>query len=119
MACPPLGEGDLLIASAGPGTFSTVQALIGVARGAGAKVLVVTAQAHGAAARAADAVIHVPAQTMADDMAPSTAPAASVLPMGSLYEAAICLLFELMVLRLRERLQQSPGAMRARHTNLE
>ena len=119
MACPPLGAGDLLIASAGPGSFATVQALIGVARGAGANVLVVTAQAQGAAAQAADAVIHVPAQTMADDTAPRAASTASVLPMGSLYEGALHLLFELMVLRLRERLQQSPSAMRARHTNLE
>jgi 6-phospho-3-hexuloisomerase len=119
MACPPLGHGDLLIVSAGPGSFSTVQALIDVAREAGAKVLVVTAQAQGSAARAADAVIHVPAQTMADDHSPVGVAARSVLPMGSLYEGALYLLFELMILRLREHLQQSPDAMRARHTNLE
>src|SRR2546421_11425595 len=41
---PPLGIGDLLVVSAGPGTFSTVNALLGVARDAGARAVVVTAQ---------------------------------------------------------------------------
>ena len=32
MNCPPLGAGDLLVVSAGPGHFSTVEALLKVAR---------------------------------------------------------------------------------------
>jgi 6-phospho-3-hexuloisomerase len=115
MACPPLGTGDLLIVSAGPGQFSTVSALLGVARRDGAASLVVTAQPQGASAAAADAVLHVPAQTMADDQAATL----SVLPMGSLYEGAQYVLFETIVLRLRDRLAVDAGAMRARHTNLE
>jgi 6-phospho-3-hexuloisomerase len=115
MNCPPLGKGDLLIVSAGPGHFSTVEALCGVAQRDGARTLLVTAQPQGRCALAADAVLHLPAQTMADDRAPT----ASVLPMGSLYEGALYLLFEVMVLRLRERLGASPEALRARHTNLE
>lgn len=115
MSCPPLGAGDVLIASAGPGYFSTVAALLGVARRDGAASLVVTAQPQGECAAAADAVLHLPAQTMADDQAA----AASVLPMGSLYEGALYVLFETIVLRLRDRLAVDPAAMRARHTNLE
>ncbi len=115
MTTPHLGSGDLLIVSAGPGTFSTVEALMGVARRDGARTLVVTAQAEGAAARAADVVLPVPAQTMADDSGPST----SVLPMGSLYEGAQYILFEIMILKLRDRLGVTPEAMRANHTNLE
>src|SRR5213594_3001193 len=34
---PPVGRGDLLIASAGPGSFTTVMALVGVAGEAGAR----------------------------------------------------------------------------------
>jgi 6-phospho-3-hexuloisomerase len=119
MNCPHLGAGDLLIVSAGPGQFSTVDALIDVAKRDGAQTLVVTAQPQGASARHADAVLHLPAQTMADDQAMSSAAKLSVLPMGSLYEGAQFILFEVMVLRLRERLQVDPQAMRARHTNLE
>jgi 6-phospho-3-hexuloisomerase len=117
MTCAPVGTGDLLVVSAGPGHFGTVASLIETARAAGAKVLVVTAQPQGACAAAADAVIHVHAQTMADDHGGGAAK--SVLPMGSLYEGALFVLFEVMVLRLRERLAVAPEAMRARHTNLE
>ncbi len=44
MTTPAIGAGDLLIASAGPGAFSTVMALQGVAQRAGARVMIVTAQ---------------------------------------------------------------------------
>jgi 6-phospho-3-hexuloisomerase len=115
MSCPALGPGDLLVASAGPGGFSTIDALIGVARGAGARVACVTAEPTGSAPRAADRVLVIPAQTMANDQAGPT----SVLPMGSLFEGAQYLAFELLVLALRDRLGVSPDAMRARHTNLE
>ncbi len=115
MTTPPVGTGDLLIVSAGPGSFSTVQGLMRVARSAGARTLVVTAQPEGECARNADVVLPIPAQTMADDSGPST----SVLPMGSLYEGAQYVLFEVMILMLRDRLGVTPDAMRANHTNLE
>ena len=115
MTTPPIGEGDLLVVSAGPGDFSTVAALMGVARAAGAEVLLVTAQPDGAAAKRADRVLVLPAQTMANDRGPSTA----VLPMGSVYEGAQFILFEVMILKLRDRLAILPEAMRANHTNLE
>jgi 6-phospho-3-hexuloisomerase len=117
MTCAPVGAGDLLVVSAGPGHFGTVASLVETAHAAGAKVLVVTAQPRGACAAVADAVIHLPAQTMADDH--GAAAANSVLPMGSLYEGALFVLFEVMVLRLRDRLAIAPEAMRTRHTNLE
>jgi 6-phospho-3-hexuloisomerase len=115
MTTPPLGPGDLLVVSAGPGRFSTVLALLGVARGAGARTLVVTAQPDGDAPREADVVIELPAQTMADDHGPLT----SVLPMGSLYEAVQLLFFDVVAVRLRDRLGRGADEMRARHTNLE
>ena len=116
MSCPPVGPGDLLVVSAGPGGFSTVDGLIGVARAAGARVACVTAQPQGTAPRAADTVFLIPAQTMANDQG---AAATSVLPMGSLFEGAQYLAFELLILALRDHLAVDPQAMRARHTNLE
>jgi 6-phospho-3-hexuloisomerase len=115
MNCPPVEAGDLLIVSAGPGQFSTISALLDVARLAGAATLVVTAQPGGECAARASNVLHVPAQTMADDQAAN----GSVLPMGSLYEGALYILFEVMVLQLRDKLGMTAGAMRHRHTNLE
>jgi 6-phospho-3-hexuloisomerase len=51
---------------------------------------------------------------MADDKA-----GASVLPMGSLYEAAMLIFFDIVSIVLRERTGQTMEGMRARHTNLE
>lgn len=115
MTTPPIGPGDLLFVSAGPGAFATVLALLGVAREAGARTMVITAQPDGGAARWADTVVDLPAQTMARDL---TSPA-SILPMGSLYEAAQFVLFDLVSLLLRDKTGQTREAMRGRHTNLE
>jgi 6-phospho-3-hexuloisomerase len=114
MTTPLLGEGDLLVISAGPGSFSTVRALQGVAHSAGARTAALTAQPGGEVPRAADTVIHLRAQTMADDTAGS-----SVLPMGSLYEAAMLIVFDIVAIVLRERTGQTLEGMRGRHTNLE
>jgi 6-phospho-3-hexuloisomerase len=115
MTTPPIGSGDLLIASAGPGSFSTVLALEGVAGQAGARIMIVTAQPDGEAPRKAGTVIVLPAQTMADDQ--NAIP--SLLPMGSLYEAAQLVFFDLVSILLREKTGQTPESMRHRHTNLE
>jgi len=115
MTTPPIGTGDLLIASAGPGVFSTVMALLKVARDSGARTMVVTAQPAGPAPTMADVVVELPAQTMANDRGGP----ASLLPMGSLYEAAQLIFFDLISILLREKTGQSPDQMRARHTNLE
>jgi 6-phospho-3-hexuloisomerase len=115
MTTPPLGRGDLLLVSAGPGWFSTVDALVGVAAEAGARTVVFTAQPDGRVRARADLVVHLPAQTMADDQTAT----AGLLPMGSLYEAAQLVLYDLVSLILRDELGQTPDDMRARHTNLE
>lgn len=112
---PPLGAGDLLIVSAGPGNLATVITLMNVARAAGASILLVTGQPESKAAQVADDVIVLPAQTMADDGEGST----SVLPMGSLFEMTQFLFFDLIALDLRDQTDQTADQMRRRHTNLE
>jgi 6-phospho-3-hexuloisomerase len=84
-------------------------------RGDGARTLVVTAQPSSPALQAADAVIVLPAQTIADD----TGAAASMLPMGTLFEWLELAFFDLLALRLGERTGQTVEQIRARHTNLE
>jgi 6-phospho-3-hexuloisomerase len=115
MTTPPLEAGDLLLVSAGPGDFSTVAALVGVAKKAGARTLCFTAQASGNVPKMCDTVIVLPAQTMANDQGSTSA----LLPMGSLYEAVQLVFFDLVSILLRDHLQQTPAQMRARHTNLE
>ena len=115
MTTPPLGPGDLLIVSAGPGQFSTVAALVGVAKQAGAATMCVTAEPNGSVPALVEHVIHLPAQTMANDQNGPT----SILPMGSLFEATQFLFFEILILYLRDAIGQTPDGMRANHTNLE
>ena len=116
MTAPALGERDVFFASSGPGETATVLALMKVAHGARAKNLLVTAQPKASAADLADFMLVVPAQTRADDQGTART---SVLPMGSVFEGALFLLFEIMVLKLKDMLDVSPEAMRARHTNME
>ena len=114
MTAFPLGAGDLFLCAAGPGELASASALCGVARRAGARVVVVTAEPDGATAALADNLLIIPAQTMARDDGSD-----SILPMGSLFEAAMLLVFEVLVLRLRDALGETAASMRARHTNIE
>ncbi len=116
MTCPPVGPGDLFLATSGPGELATVLALIEQAKKGGAQTFVLTAEASGSAARQADDVLVIPAQTMASDEGSQKT---SALPMGSLYEGALFVLFEVIVSRLAAMRGTRPEAMRARHTNLE
>lgn len=124
------------------GSFSTVNSLLTVAKKDGARTVVLTAQPSGSAAELADAVVVLPAQTMADDVVtPATGnavtpnstdgdtvgidsqgalrPLGGVLPMGSVYEGAMFVFCEVVVYQLRDALGESAGSMRQRHTNLE
>jgi 6-phospho-3-hexuloisomerase len=116
MTTPAVGQGDVLLVTCGPGYISTAQALVGVAKDAGAEVILITAQPKGRLGPMADLILHLPAQTMADDQGDRKT---SVLPMGSLFEGALFVLFEVMVLKLKASLNISADAMRANHTNLE
>ena len=115
MNTPPLDPGDLFLTSAGPGELSTVTALMQTARNAGAQTLFLAATPDTPSDALATHVLHIPAQTMATDTKEPT----STLPMGSLYEGALFVLFEVMVQRLAEILGETPDTMRARHTNME
>lgn len=110
----PIGAGDLFLCAAGPGELPTASALCGVARSAGARVVVVTAEPDGATAAMADALLVIPAQTMAND-----AGSASLLPMGSLFEGAMFVVFEAVILRIAAELGETAETMRTRHTNME
>jgi 6-phospho-3-hexuloisomerase len=116
MTAPFLTIGDLLILSVGPGYVSTIDALCSVAQRDGATVVCLTAQPDGKTSLAADKIVYLPAQTMADD---TEGRATSVLPMGSLYELVLFVFSEIVVLELLKRTGRTFGEARDRHTNLE
>jgi 6-phospho-3-hexuloisomerase len=115
MTTPPVGAGDLLIVTAGQGWLPTAETFMAIAKSAGARTAIITAQPEGRAAKQADVRLLIPAQTMANDQGARI----SVLPMGSLFEIAEAIVFELVILRLRDRVGETADTMRARHTNLE
>jgi 6-phospho-3-hexuloisomerase len=86
-----------------------------IAKSAGAKTAIITAQPNGQASKKADVRAVIPAQTMATDQGSKI----SVLPMGSLFEIAEAIFLELVILKLRERIGETAESMRSRHTNLE
>lgn len=111
---PPVGPGDLVLVAAGPGDLPTVEALVLRAAVAGARTACVTARPAGAVPGRSDMLLVIPARTMAEDRARP-----GLLPMGSVFEGAMFVAFELLVLRLRDLLGETAETMRARHTNLE
>jgi len=115
MTTPPVGPGDLLIVTAGQGWLPTAETFMKIAKDAGARSAIITAQPSGRAAKKADVRLVIPAQTLANDRGGKV----SVLPMGSLFEIAEAIVFELVILKLRDRTGESADTMRARHTNLE
>jgi 6-phospho-3-hexuloisomerase len=114
---PAVGEGDLLVASAGPGAFQTVAALMRIARAAGAKIVLLTAEANAPLRALADLTVVLPARTMAQDA--HSMPTVAALPMGSAFEIALLLFSEHVVVQLSSRLAVGEPAMRRRHANLE
>jgi 6-phospho-3-hexuloisomerase len=110
----PIGPGDLLVVTSGPGNLTLTRAMIEVGHRAGGRVTVVTAQPDGPDPEAADAVVVIPAQTMADDRE-----SASVLPMGTAFEIAMGIFFDLAVIGIQDLTGQTNEDLRARHFNLE
>jgi 6-phospho-3-hexuloisomerase len=115
MVTPPVRQGDVFLASAGPGHFPTVETLLKVARDAGGRAIVLTAQPEAAAQMPVDLLVHLPAQTMVDVHAGLI----SVLTMGTPYEATLLLFGDLLVLRLLELSHQAREAMYTRYTNMK
>jgi 6-phospho-3-hexuloisomerase len=114
MTAPPVGPGDLFLVSCGPGYLSTVEALIGVARRSGARILMLTAQPQAPLPQLADLLVCLPAHTMAEAEASTSGQA-----MGSAFEQALWILFDALVPRLQAATGQSADGLRRRHTNLE
>jgi len=108
LSAPPVAKDDLLVCAMTLGTMATGDAIVGVARHAGARVTVITARPQLVSA---DLVIGLSAQTMADPMT-------SLLPLGSPFELALSLYCDLTVISLMRRLNVSNTDLAARHANL-
>ncbi|MBM3473831.1 MAG: 6-phospho-3-hexuloisomerase [Armatimonadetes bacterium] len=111
---PAIGAGDLLIAASGSGQTRTTLAIVEAAQERGARTAVITAHPDSPIGRAADVVVEL--------HGPITGEAGhgtSIQPPGSLFEQALLICCDAIVMTLVERLGTTEEEMRARHTKLE
>jgi 6-phospho-3-hexuloisomerase len=112
---PGIGAADLLIVTSGSGEIGHIDYVVDRAKAAGATVAIVTGNPRAATARKADRVLWLPAaayEATGDVVA-------SAQPMGNLFEQALLILFDQIVIALAERLGTAHEAMSARHRNVE
>jgi 6-phospho-3-hexuloisomerase len=122
---PGLGRGDLLVAASGSGGTKTVLAWADAAKNRGAEVAAITADAESPLARRADISITIPAPSKAEQSPdhPASPGSESLQPGGTLFEQALLVFFDCMVLELGRRrgwsAEELGGSLRKRHSNLE
>jgi len=112
---PAIGRGDLLIATSGSGEIGHIDQVIDRAKEAGGDIAVVTADPAGRSVQKAQVVLWLPAAAYKAKVEV----VASTQPMGNLFEQALLILFDQIVVALAARLSATPQAMAARHRNVE
>ena len=112
---PPITPGDLCLVNSGTGETRFSWHVAEAAREAGAAVATITAHREARIAQMADIVLYVPAPTKGQAFGPRT----SRQPAGSLFEQALYLLLDAVVLDLMERLGGTTTDLIQRHANIE
>jgi 6-phospho-3-hexuloisomerase len=112
---PGIGAGDLLIATSGSGGIGHIDYVFEQAVAAGADTAVVTGDPAGVTAKKAGTLLFLPAAVYKG----KAAVVPSSQPMGNLFEQALLILFDQIVIALADRLGVSKDAMSARHRNVE
>ena len=97
------------------GEIGHIDQVIDRAKEAGGDIAVVTADPAGRSAQKAQVVLWLPAAAY---KAKSDV-VASAQPMGNLFEQALLILFDQIVVALAAKLATTPQAMAARHRNVE
>jgi 6-phospho-3-hexuloisomerase len=114
---PGIKSTDLLILGSGSGQSPVLMKIAEIAREHGARILLFTAEAISPLTALADHCVSIPA--------PSLKPAledrdyASMQPMGTLFEQALLILSDSLVITLMDNIGVGVGKMRMHHANLE
>jgi 6-phospho-3-hexuloisomerase len=116
---PSIQAGDLLVVGSGSGETESLRGMAQRARQAGAALALVTIVSSSTIGGLADTVIRLDAPSPKAAQVPGTATRSSIQPMASLFEQALLLLLDTLVLRLAVARGASPEQMFARHANLE
>jgi 6-phospho-3-hexuloisomerase len=118
VTAPSIGAGDLLIIGSGSGQTASLVEYAGRARELNAQVALITIAEESPIAQKADSIIHIAAASpkLDDDHAANNP---SIQPMGSLFEQALGILLDAVVIQLMADLSIDVEMMFARHANLE
>ena len=111
--CPNIGKGDLLIVNCGCTAVGLV--VIRLAKKAGARICVITAHPESEAGQLADFTVRLKGQVNPGN--PDEIP--SIQPMAALFEQAIFLFEDILIMMLMEKLNITPEKMARRHTNVD
>jgi 6-phospho-3-hexuloisomerase len=114
---PAIAAGDLLVVGSGSGRTSSLLAMAGQAKKREAKILLFTTDAASPLAGMADHRVVIPAPSYMAYEGGHTL--TSVQPLGTLFEQAMFILCDSLVLGLMQRTGVSAVQMFARHANLE
>ncbi|MFC7394586.1 6-phospho-3-hexuloisomerase [Scopulibacillus cellulosilyticus] len=112
---PSIQQDDTLVAVSGSGKTKQVVWTAEKARTLGCQVIAVTANPESDLANAASRVVHVPAATKYR----SQGEAASIQPLGSLFDQCAHLLFDTICLKYSGLSENGQDQAFARHSNLE
>ncbi len=113
---PAARPGDLLLIGSGSGETGSLAAMAAKAKALGLTVLLVTTTRDSTIARLADDCLVLPAPT---PKSAGAATAASSQPMGNLFEQAMFLFCEAMVMAMMQSGGMTSAQMFERHANLE
>jgi 6-phospho-3-hexuloisomerase len=112
---PPITSKDLCLVNSGTGETRFSYHVLQAARDAGAATATITAHPEARIAKLADLTVAIPAPTRGQEFGPR----ASRQPAGSLFEQAVFVLLEGIILILMERLGGTSRDMLKRHANIE
>jgi 6-phospho-3-hexuloisomerase len=113
---PAIGRGDLLLVGSGSGETPGLLHMAGKARDIGAEVALVTARRDSSVGKKAGLTVILPATSA---KIPAGTHVSTVQPGGSLFEQALLVFLETLVIMLMKRMNFTPDAVMERHANLE
>ena len=116
VTAPGIQPGDLLLVGSASGTTGALVSFVERARSLGVRVAAITANREGPVARAADTHVFLDAPS---HRVPGSELIRTVLPMGGLFEAALGVLLNVLVVQLMNELGVTEAEMIQRHANLE
>jgi 6-phospho-3-hexuloisomerase len=114
---PSIAAGDLLIIGSGSGQTATLLVMAEKARLHGAHILLFTTDDSSPLAALSDHQVIIPAQARKASKAANGYK--SVQPMGTLFEQALLILCDCLILSLMQVPGMEPAQMQQRHANLE